>query len=223
MTKRKQGWTPLQIATHVGAFIPLIVLAWEFWFGSPTSPLMINPFQEVTLHTGKTTLILLMLTLAVTPVNIVFGIKQVLPLRKPLGNYAFMYGVIHFLVFIVDNGFVESAIDFMAVYEATFEKRFAYAGFTALMIMLPLALTSNRWAMRQLRKNWKRLHRIVYAAGIAGVVHFIWLVKSDIREPLAYGALLILLLVIRVSAVRRYIINFRRGLTSRGRTVVGGA
>lgn len=223
MTKHKQGWTPLQIATHIGAFIPLIVLAWDFWFGSPTSPLMINPFQEVTFRTGKTTLVLLMLTLAVTPINIVFGIKQVLPLRKPLGNYTFMYGVIHFLIFIVDNGYVDNTIDFMAVYQATFEKRFAYVGFTALMIMLPLALTSNRWAMRHLRKNWKRLHRIVYAAGIAGVIHYVWLVKSDIRQPLAFGALLILLLVIRVPAVRRTIINFRRGLTGQSQAVVGGA
>jgi len=223
VTKHKQGWTPLQIATHIGAFIPLIVLAWDFWFGSPTSPLMINPFQEVTFRTGKTTLVLLMLTLAVTPINIVFGIKQVLPLRKPLGNYTFMYGVIHFLIFIVDNGYVDNTIDFMAVYQATFEKRFAYVGFTALMIMLPLALTSNRWAMRHLRKNWKRLHRIVYAAGIAGVIHYVWLVKSDIRQPLAFGALLILLLVIRVPAVRRTIINFRRGLTGQSQAVVGGA
>ncbi len=222
MAKRKQGWTPLQIATHVGAFIPIILIAWDFWFGSPASPLMINPFQEVTFRTGKAALVLLLLSLAVTPVNTVFGWRQVIPLRKPLGLYAFMYGSLHFLIFIVDNGYIGDTIDFLAVYEATFEKRFALVGFATLMILLPLAVTSNKWSMRQLRKNWKRLHRFVYLAGILVIIHFVWLVKSDIREPLAYGVVLILLLVLRLPPVRRYVVNTRTRLTS-GRTVMDRA
>ena len=220
MAKRKQGWTPLQIITHVGAFIPLILIAWDFWFGSPTSPLMINPFQEITFRTGKAALVLLLLSLAVTPVNTTFGWRQVIPLRKPLGLYAFMYGSIHFLIFIVDNGYIGSTIDWLAVYEATFEKRFALVGFAALMIMLPLAITSNKWSMRQLRKNWKRLHRFVYLAGILVIIHFVWLVKSDIREPLAYGTVLFILLVLRLPPVRRYVVNARTRLTG-GRAVYG--
>ncbi len=222
MAKRKQGWTPLQIATHVGAFIPIILIAWDFWFGSPASPLMINPFQEVTFRTGKAALVLLLLSLAVTPVNTVFGWRQVIPLRKPLGLYAFMYGSLHFLIFIVDNGYIGDTIDFLAVYEATFEKRFALVGFATLMILLPLAVTSNKWSMRQLRKNWKRLHRFVYLAGILVIIHFVWLVKSDIREPLAYGVVLILLLALRLPPVRRYVVNTRTRLASR-RTVMDRA
>ena len=91
------------------------------------------------------------------------------------------------------------------------------------MILLPLALTSNQWAMRKLRKNWKRLHRLVYLAGILVIIHFVWLVKSDIRDPLAYGALLTLLLVLRIPAARRYAVNFRLRLKNRGQAVVGGA
>jgi sulfoxide reductase heme-binding subunit YedZ len=217
---KKQSWTPLQIVTHIGAFMPLLLLAWDFWFGSPTSPLMINPFQEVTFRTGKAAIVLLMLCLSVTPVNTVFGFKQVIPLRKPLGNYAFMYAAFHFSIFIIDNGIIGNSLDLMAIYEATFEKRFALVGFAAFMILLPLAITSNQWSMRQLRKNWKRLHRLVYGAGVLAVIHFIWLVKSDIREPLLYGAWLTLLLALRIPAVRGYVVNLRTRLTNRHRTVV---
>lgn len=207
MAKRKSSWTPLQIAVHVGAFVPLLLIVWNFWQGNMA--LLINPFQDVTFRTGKAALILLLLSLACTPLNIVFGWRQVLPLRKPLGLYAFMYGALHFLIFIVDNGYIGSGVDLMAVYEATFEKRFALVGFAALMILLPLAITSNQWSMRQLKKNWKRLHQLVYAAGILVIIHFIWLVKSDIREPLVYGAILALLLVVRIPLVRRFFVDLR--------------
>ena len=221
MAKRKQGWTPLQIITHIGAFIPLMLIGWGIWQGN--AALLINPIQEVTLRTGKAAIVLLMLSLSVTPVITVFGLRQIAPLRKPLGNYAFMYAAIHFIIFVVDNGIVENSISWLAVYEATFEKRFAFAGFAALMILLPLAITSNQWSMRTLRKNWKRLHRFVYGAGILAVIHFIWLVKSDIREPLLYGAWVTLLLVLRLPAVRRYVVNFRTRLTSSNRVAMNGA
>jgi sulfoxide reductase heme-binding subunit YedZ len=219
MAKQKgNGWTPLQIITHAGAWVPLLWLAWDFWQGQ--TALLINPFQEATFRTGKAAIILLMLCLACTPVNIVTGFNQVLTLRKPLGNYAFMYGVIHFLIFIVDNGLVSNRLDLWAIYAATFEKRFALVGFAALMIMLPLALTSNQWAMRQLRKNWKRLHRFVYLAGVLVVIHYIWLVKSDIREPLLYGALLMVMLALRIPNVRKYVVNLRRHFKERRQATV---
>jgi sulfoxide reductase heme-binding subunit YedZ len=218
MSKRKKGWTLLQVVTHIGAFVPLALLAWDFWQGQ--TALLINPFQEVTFRTGKAALVLLVLSLACTPVNTIFGLKQVIPLRKPLGLYAFMYGTLHFMVFIVDNGIVANSLDLVAVYEATFEKRFALVGFAVLMIMLSLALTSNQWAMRRLRKNWKRLHRLVYLAGILVVIHFVWLVKSDIREPLAYGALIALLLAVRIPSVRKYANSFRGRFKSRSRAVM---
>jgi len=207
MSKRKSGWTPLQIAVHVGAFIPLLLLAWDFWQGS--AAVAINPFQAFTLRTGKAAIILLVLSLAVTPLITVTGWRQLAPLRKPLGLYAFMYAAIHFTIFVVDNGYVENSVDWMAVYEATFEKRFALVGFATLLILLPMAITSNKWSMRHLKKNWKRLHRLVYAAGILAAIHFIWLVKSDYREPLIYAGIIILLLVLRVPPIRRHIVNFR--------------
>lgn len=202
-------WTPLQIITHLGGWFPLAWLAWDFWQGSNTK-LLINPFQEITFRTGEAAIILLMLSLACTPVNILTGFRPVLALRKPLGLFAFMYATLHFAVFIIDNGYVSNSIHWLAIYEATFEKRFALVGFAAFVILLALALTSNQWSMRQLKKNWKRLHQLVYAAGILAVIHFVWLVKSDIREPLIYGAILTLLLVLRIPSVRKWVINTRR-------------
>ncbi|MBI1877549.1 MAG: sulfoxide reductase heme-binding subunit YedZ [Chloroflexi bacterium] len=199
MDMLRKNW--LRILTHVGALTPLAWLLWDFWFDNLT----VNPIQDITFRTGKPALILLVLSLACTPVSTVFGFKQVLPLRKPLGLYAFMYVCLHFLTFIgLDYGF-----DPGLLYEAIFEKRYALVGFAAFLILLPLAITSTQGWMRRLGKNWKRLHRWVYLVGILAVVHYVWLVKSDIREPLLYGAAVGVLLILRLPALRRPIANFR--------------
>ncbi|MCL4297097.1 MAG: sulfoxide reductase heme-binding subunit YedZ [Anaerolineae bacterium] len=195
----RKNW--LRLLTHVGALTPLAWLLWDYWFDNLT----VNPIQDITFRTGKPALILLVLSLACTPVNTLFGFKQVLPLRKPLGLYAFMYVSLHFLTFVgLDYGF-----DWSLLYEAIFEKRYALVGFAAFLILLPLALTSTQGWMRRLGKNWKRLHRWVYLAGLLAVVHYVWLVKSDIREPLLYGAAVVLLLCLRLPAVRKAAANFR--------------
>ncbi|GAB4458509.1 MAG: ferric reductase-like transmembrane domain-containing protein [Anaerolineae bacterium] len=212
MDTLRKNW--LRILTHVGAVTPLAWLLWDYWFDNLT----VNPIQDITFRTGKPALILLVLSLACTPVNTLFGFKQALPLRKPLGLYAFMYVSLHFLIFIgLDYGF-----DWGLLYEAIFEKRYALVGFAAFLILLPLAVTSTQGWMRRLGKNWKRLHRWVYLAGILAVIHYVWLVKSDIREPLLYGAAVALLLILRLPAVRKAVTNFRSRFKKgrRTRTVV---
>jgi sulfoxide reductase heme-binding subunit YedZ len=208
MDTLRKNW--LRILTHVGALTPLVWLIWDYWFNNLT----VNPIQDITFRTGKPALILLVLSLACTPVNMLFGFKQVLPLRKPLGLYAFMYVCLHFLTFVgLDYGF-----DWSLLYEAIFEKRYALVGFAAFLILLPLAITSTQGWMRRLGKNWKRLHRWVYLVGILAVVHYVWLVKSDIREPLLYGAAVVLLLCLRLPAVRKPIANFRNRFKKERRT-----
>jgi sulfoxide reductase heme-binding subunit YedZ len=212
METLRKNW--LRILTHVGALTPLAWLLWDYWFDQLT----VNPIQDITFRTGKPALILLLLSLACTPVNTVFGFKQVLPLRKPLGLYAFMYVSLHFLIFVgLDYGF-----DWRLLQEAIFEKRYALVGFAAFLILLPLAITSTQGWMRRLGKNWKRLHRWVYLAGILVIVHYVWLVKSDIREPLLYGAAVVLLLALRLPSVRKAVANFRSRFRKerRARTVV---
>ena len=198
---RLKGWTWWQIAVHIGALIPLSKMLWDFWFDQLT----VNPIQELTLRTGWYALILLLLSLTITPLNTLFGWRHLLPLRKPLGLYAFTYASLHFLIFIgLDYG-----LDLDLILEATFEKRFALVGFAAFMVLLPLAITSTQGWQRRLRKNWKRLHRGVYLAGILAITHFVMLVKADVREPLAYGAVLAVLLLLRFGWVKKQIRNLR--------------
>lgn len=200
--KLRKNW--LRILVHIGALLPLAVLVWDYWQGG----LSVNPIQDVTLRTGKYALILLVLSLACTPINSVFGYKPVLRLRRPLGLYAFMYVAIHLLIFVgLDYGF-----DLALIREAILEKRYALVGFTAFLILLPLVVTSTKGWMRRLGRLWKRLHRWVYLAALLAVLHFVWLVKSDIREPLLFGAVVVILLVLRIPRVRRSVSYFRSWL-----------
>ncbi len=215
MNALKQNW--LRWLAHLGSLFPLAWLLWDYFTGGLT----VNPIQDITFRTGKPALILLVLSLACTPVNTLFGWRQVLPLRKLLGLYAFMYVSLHFLTFVgLDYGF-----DWDLLYEAIFEKRYALVGFAAFLILLPLALTSTQGWMRRLGKNWKRLHRWVYLAGLLAVVHYVWLVKSDIREPLVYGAIVTALLLVRLSFIRKPIVTWRNrisGKTRKARPVADG-
>jgi len=199
ITYLKANW--LWLATHIGALIPLVLLIWDY----SQNQLTVNPIQEATFRTGKTALILLTLSLAITPLNIVFGLKKLLPLRKPLGLYAFLYVSLHFLIFV----WIDYGLNLKFLQEGLLEKRYALVGLTAFILLIPLALTSTQGWMKRLGKNWKRLHRLVYLVGILAVIHFVWLVKSDVREPLAYGAAVLLLLLIRWPALRRAISNTR--------------
>lgn len=199
---RRNRFNWLLPVTHVAALAPLALMVWDFFSGGLT----VNPIQELTFRTGWYALVLLILTLACTPINLVFGFKPIMMLRRTLGLYAFLYAGLHFLIFVgLDYGF-----DLELIGQAIVEKRFVLAGFAAFLLMLPLAITSTRGWMRRLGKQWKRLHMLIYPAALLAVLHFVWLVKSDIREPLLYGAIVVGLLVLRLPALRRVLAR-RRG------------
>ncbi|MEA3336188.1 MAG: protein-methionine-sulfoxide reductase heme-binding subunit MsrQ [Chloroflexota bacterium] len=199
--------TKFQIAVHVAALIPLALLIWDATQGNLTA----NPIQKATLRTGKTALVLLVLSLAATPVNTVFGFRQAIKVRRALGLYAFFYAAIHFTIYFgIDYGF-----DLNLVGLELAEKRYVLVGFAAFLILVPLAITSTRGWQRRLKKGWKRLHRFVYAAGILVVVHYTWVVKSDIREPLIWGGIVALLLILRIPVVRHKVVSWRMQLVDR--------
>jgi sulfoxide reductase heme-binding subunit YedZ len=208
MRKLKTHW--LQILTHVAALLPLAWLLWAYGQGL----FLIDPVKEITTRTGKTALILLILSLACTPAYTISGFKQVQRLRRPLGLYAFLYAGLHFLTFVgLDYGF-----DLRLIRRDILDQRYVLVGFAAGLLLLPLAITSTRGWQKRLGKNWKRLHRLAYLAGILAIAHFVWLVK-DIREPLRYGVVMALLLVVRIPAIRKALSNARRRLkagTARG-------
>lgn len=195
-------FTKFQAAVHIGAWVPLIwlIINWS------QDNLTFNPIQALELRTGKFALVLLILALACTPLNTVFGFRQALKVRRALGLYAFFYASIHFVIFIG----LDYQFDLVLLQEAIFEKKYAFVGFAAGLILLSLAITSTRGWMKRLGKIWARLHRLVYLAGILVIVHYVWLVKSDIRIPLLYGALVLVLLILRISFVRRTVSQIRQ-------------
>jgi sulfoxide reductase heme-binding subunit YedZ len=204
MRKLEARW--LQILTHVAALLPLAWLLWDYWQGL----FIVDPVREITTRTGKTALILLILSLACTPINTIFGFKQVMHVRRALGLYAFMYAGLHFLTFIgLDYGF-----DLDLIGQTILDQRYVLVGFAAGLLLLPLAITSTQGWQKRLGKNWKRLHRLVYLAGILAIVHFMWLVK-DIREPLRYGVVVALLLIVRIPVIRRAVSNARYQIKKR--------
>ncbi|HEY0738625.1 MAG TPA: protein-methionine-sulfoxide reductase heme-binding subunit MsrQ [Herpetosiphonaceae bacterium] len=200
MRRLSLNW--LRIATHVGALVPLAILVWD----ALNNNLTVNPIQEISQRTGKIALVLLVLSLVCTPLNTVFGLRQALTLRRPLGLYAFAYTTLHLLNFAA----VDYGLDPALLREAIIEKRYVLVGFAAFLLLLPLAITSTKGFQRRLGKRWKQLHRLVYAAALLAIVHYVWLVKADVREPLLYGAIVGGLLVLRIPMVRRMLTKVRQ-------------
>lgn len=145
-----------------------------------------NPIESVTHATGAWALRLLLLTLAVTPARRLLGWTWLAPVRRTLGLLAFGYASLHFLTFVVLDHF----FDWSLIAEDLLERPFISAGFAAFLCLLPLAATSTRAMMRRLGRRWQLLHRLVYLAAVAGVVHYAWGVKADLRGPLLHGAAL---------------------------------
>jgi sulfoxide reductase heme-binding subunit YedZ len=191
----------LTIAAHVGAVIPLASLLWDYWFYQFGA----DPIREITLRTGRSALTLLLLSLACTPLHIIFGWGQLIRLRKPLGLYAFFYAVLHGLTFI----WLDYALQPGLIAEAIFQKPYALAGFATFVLLVPLALTSNRWSMRKLGRTWKRLHKLVYVIAALALLHFFWLVKGAYTRPFMYAGILGVLLLMRVKPIKRKITGWR--------------
>jgi len=184
----------LKILVHVGALLPFVFLVRDY----ALNLFLVDPVREITTRTGRMALILLLLSLACTPINTLFGFRRALRVRRALGLYAFMYAGLHFLTFVgLDYGF---DLEFLG--PAIFDQRYVIVGFAAFLLLLTLALTSTRGWQRRLGRTWKRLHKFAYLAGILAVVHFLWLVK-DPREPLRFAVVLLLLLALRIPRVRR--------------------
>ncbi len=202
-------FTKFQIATHIGSLIPLALLIWDYF----NDHLTVNPIQAITFRTGKTALVLLVLALACTPLNTLFGFREALKVRRTLGLYAFFYVCLHFLTFV----WLDYGLDLGLIFDAVAKKRYALVGFTAFLLLLPLAITSTKGWQKRLGKNWKMLHRLVYVAAPLAVVHYVWLVKADIRQPLAFGAVVLLLLLARVPLFKGAVGSWRNRWLERWR------
>src|SRR5215217_4893197 len=201
-------YTPLQIAMHIYAWSALIHIAFDFLTGNISA----NPIQELEQRTGRHAITLLVLSLACTPLNSLLGWRELIKRRRALGLYAFMYASIHVLIFVdLDYGLAWSLI-----VQTIFEKPYIIVGVISFLLLIPLAFTSfDIWKMR-LKKNWKRLHQMIYLIAPLVVLHYAWGKKGDFFElrgdiirPLIYGGIAAILLILRITPVRRFVASLR--------------
>lgn len=180
-----------KLVLFVNALVPLALLLWDAYHKNVGA----NPLEFVTRTTGMLTLVFLFLTLAVTPARKITGLNWLVKFRRMLGLFAFFYVSLHLLTYIWFDRF----FNFRSMVSDIAQRPFIAVGMAAFFLMLPLAITStNKMVKRLGGKRWGRLHRLVYLAGTAGVIHFWMLVKSDTRLPLTFGFILLLLLVHRL-------------------------
>ena len=186
--------------------------AWLVW-AALTGNLSANPLSDLTNETGVWTLRFICITLAITPLRKLTGWNAAIKFRRMTGLFAFFYATLHFLTYVIvdrfasldfPNGiviFASSTLRHLAasVWEDIYKRPFITVGFTALMTLVPLALTSTAGMIRRLGgRRWNRLHKLVYATGVLGVVHYWWLVKADVRRPIIYGIVVGTLLALRL-------------------------
>jgi sulfoxide reductase heme-binding subunit YedZ len=172
-------------------FVPLGILVWRFLTGK----LGANPVEFIQHATGDWTLRFLVFTLCITPFRKLFKLPDLIRLRRMLGLFAFFYVCLHFLTYLGPD----QSFDLAGMWKDVAKRPFITVGFTAFVLLIPLAITSTTgWIRRLGGKRWQLLHRCIYFAAVCGVIHYYWLVKSDVRKPLFYGALVAILLAWRL-------------------------
>lgn len=187
----------LHLAVHIGSAVPLLVGLWDFWQRN----LGANPIMEITHRTGKTAILLLILSLAVSPLRQQLKWNQINKLRRPLGLWAGFYALVHFSIYVVlDYGF-----QWKALLANSLTNFFVLFGFTTGLILLLLSITSLTYFLKKMGKNWKKLHRFVYAAGILAALHFILAVKPGVLRPWPYALAMVLLLLYRLPPVQTWV------------------
>ena len=172
------------------ACLPVLFLMWGFWSNS----LGANPIEEVIHQTGDWTLRFLLVTLLVSPLSRLLLWDQLVRVRRMLGLFVFFYASLHLISYLwLDQFFLwdEMFLDII-------NRPFITLGFLAYILLIPLALTSTLFMVKRLKKYWKKLHRLAYIIPVLGIIHYWWLVKSDISEPVIYSVLLLILLLERL-------------------------
>jgi methionine sulfoxide reductase heme-binding subunit len=185
----------LKVLVFIGGLGPATALV----VAAVTDNLTANPIEYITHQTGNFALTFLLITLAVTPIRRVTGWHEVVRVRRMLGLFAFFYATLHVLTWAV----IDQFFDLPAMIEDVAKRPYITVGMAGYLMMVPLAITSSAAMIRRLGRRWQTLHRLTYFAAIAGVIHFWWLVKADIREPQRFAAVLTVLLAIRAWWVLR--------------------
>jgi sulfoxide reductase heme-binding subunit YedZ len=172
--------------------VPVGGLGWKFY----RQDLGANPVEFITHATGDWIIRFLLITLSITPLRKLLNLPPLARFRRMFGLFAFFYGCLHFMTWF----WLDKSFDFSEMWKDILKRRFITVGMTGLALMLPLALTSTAgWVRRLGFERWQRIHRLVYFSALAGVIHYYWLVKSDVRLPLLYGGILAILMAYRIT------------------------
>ena len=192
----KIPFTLIKSVIFVACLIPLARLVWLAFQGN----LSANPIEFITRSLGTWTLVFLLITLSVTPLRKLLNQPWLIKLRRMLGLFAFFYASLHFVTYI----WLDQFFDLQAIYKDVIKRPFITVGFASFLLLIPLAVTSTNNMVRRLGgKRWQKLHRLVYLIAIGGVVHYWWLVKKDITQPVIYAAVLAILLSYRIFVYSR--------------------
>jgi len=203
--------TVLKLLVFAAALLPAAALLYDFYkvyYGIDQNAMTANPGDYLTDQTGTWTLALLFISLSVTPLRRLTKWNEVIKLRRMLGLFAFFYGTLHLLTWVVFIHF----FDWEFMLKDVAERPFITVGMATWTILFALAITSNQFSIRKLKRRWQSLHRLAYVAAIGGVIHFWWLVKADITLPRRWAAGLVFLLGIRLWWAAR-----KRGLFTAGK------
>ena len=192
MVLTQRGIVAAKVLVHAAALSPLAILAWQVAEVARTgsNALGADPVAEIEHRLGLWALRLLLATLAVTPLRQLTGQPVLVRFRRMLGLYAFAYATLHFSAYLV----LDLRGYWAIVFEEIAKRPYITVGFAAWLLLVPLAVTSTKGWIRRLGRNWARLHKLVYLVGVLAVLHFWWIVKTDVREPLLYAAILAVLL-----------------------------
>jgi sulfoxide reductase heme-binding subunit YedZ len=171
------------------SLIPFFLILYKIIFNK----LGPEPVKEITHFTGEWTLLFIIFTLSMSPLKKITKLNIWISFRRMLGLFLFFYATLHMLTYVV----IDYRLDLQSISKDIITKKFIFVGFAAWVLLLPLALTSSKKAIIYLKDKWKKLHRLIYLISIFGIIHFIWLVKKDLTEPLIYAAIVIILLLFR--------------------------
>ena len=180
----------LKPGVFILSLVPFLIIINKIYFNQ----LGPEPVKEITHYTGEWTLIFICLTLAMSPFQRLTNLLIWIKIRRTLGLFVFFYATLHMLTYVV----IDYRLDFQSISKDILTKKFIFVGFAAWVLLIPLALTSSRKAVLFLKDKWKKIHRLIYLIAILGVVHFVWLVKKDLTEPLIYALILLVLLLFRI-------------------------
>ena len=177
------------------SLIPFLLILYKIIFNK----LGPEPVKEITHFTGEWTLLFIIFTLSMSPLKKITKLNIWISFRRMLGLFLFFYATLHMLTYVA----IDYRLDFQSISKDILTKKFIFVGFAAWILLLPLAFTSSKKAVIYLKDKWKKLHRLIYIISILGIIHFIWLVKKDLTEPIIYAVIIVILLLFRFN-VKKY-------------------